>query len=51
MLGNLALAFNALGQRDEAFRRAEEALSVFQAIDSPLADRVWEMLAGWRGQT
>ncbi len=38
-----------LGQRDEALRRAEAALALFQATESPHAAQVQAALEQWRG--
>ncbi len=37
-----------LGERDEALRRAEAALAIFVAIESPHAEMVRQQIATWR---
>ena len=45
-----ALAFDQLGERGEAIRRMEEALRIYEEIESPKAARAREKLAEWRGE-
>jgi tetratricopeptide (TPR) repeat protein len=47
-LWNSALALDPLGDRKDAIIRAEAALQIFEAIESPYAGVVRERLADWR---
>ena len=46
---NAALALAALGELDPALARAEEALKIFQAIEAPYVEQVWQLIEEWRG--
>ena len=45
-----ALALDQLGDRPAAIARAEAALKIFEAIESPAASKVRGWLAEWRGE-
>jgi hypothetical protein len=47
-LFNAAMALNELGNRTEAIRRAEQALSILVSIESPDAEKVRRRLAAWQ---
>ena len=49
-LFNSALALDQLGDRPAAIARAEAALKIYEAIESPNASRVRDQLAKWRGE-
>jgi tetratricopeptide (TPR) repeat protein len=49
-LGNLGLAYAALGEARQAIAHAEAALQIFEQIEDPNAARVRAQLARWRGQ-
>jgi hypothetical protein len=47
-LWNQALAWEQLGERAQALACAEAALPIYEAIESPNAERVRNQLAEWR---
>jgi tetratricopeptide (TPR) repeat protein len=49
-LWNMSLSVDSLGDRVRAIALAEAALKIYQAIESPYAERVRNQLAEWRGQ-
>ncbi len=48
-LFNMSLALDKLGQRQEAIDRAKAALSIFEQIESPDAEKTRQKLAEWQG--
>jgi tetratricopeptide (TPR) repeat protein len=50
ILWTSALALDRLGDRPEAIDRAEAALKIYEAIESPHASKVRDQLAKWRGE-
>jgi tetratricopeptide (TPR) repeat protein len=49
-LWNSALALDQLGDRKAAITRAQSALKIYEAIESPVAARVRPRLAKWRAE-
>ncbi len=49
-LWNMSQSVNELGDRAQAIALAEAALEIFEAIESPHAEKVRKKLAEWRGQ-
>jgi tetratricopeptide (TPR) repeat protein len=49
-LWNMSLSVDKLGDHARAIALAEAALKIFEAIESPTAERVRRQLAEWRGQ-
>jgi tetratricopeptide (TPR) repeat protein len=49
-LWNMSLALDELGSREQAIAYAEASLKIREQIDDPLAARVREQLAEWRGE-
>lgn len=47
---NSAVALHTLGNRPEAIARAEAALAIYEAVESPTAAKVRAALAKWRGE-
>ena len=47
-LFNSSLALSELGKNSEAIENAENALQIFEQMESPVADRVKQQLAEWR---
>ncbi len=47
---NKGNALSELGRRDEAISAYRKALEIFESVDSPRADMVWEKLAGLRNK-
>lgn len=47
-LWNMSLALDSLGKRAEAVKLAEEALAIYEQIESPYAERVQRQLAEWQ---
>jgi tetratricopeptide (TPR) repeat protein len=47
-LYNTSLALDSLGRRAEAIAQAEAALTIYEQIESPFAERVRQKLAEWR---
>jgi tetratricopeptide (TPR) repeat protein len=47
-LWNSALALDKLGDRAEAVRRAEQAFSIYEQIESPASEDIRTQLAAWR---
>ena len=50
-LWNMSLALNGLGERAQAIQHAEQALTVYDQIESPHAEQVRARLAEWHEQT
>jgi tetratricopeptide (TPR) repeat protein len=48
-LFHLSLSLDELGKRKEAVDQAEDALRIFERIESPLAEKVRSKLAEWKG--
>jgi tetratricopeptide (TPR) repeat protein len=48
-LWNLSLSLDMLGERAQAIAHAEAALQLYEAIESPAAEKVRRKLAEWRG--
>jgi hypothetical protein len=46
----MSLGVDELGDRTRAIALAEAALKIYEAIESPIADRVRKRLVEWRGQ-
>ncbi len=49
-LWHSALAFDQLGDREQAIARAEAALRIYEAIEDPNAANVRTQLTKWRGR-
>jgi tetratricopeptide (TPR) repeat protein len=47
-LFNMALALDQLGERKQAIANAEATLKIFEAIESPWAEKVRQQLAEWK---
>ncbi|HSE18742.1 MAG TPA: hypothetical protein VLB46_16920 [Pyrinomonadaceae bacterium] len=50
-LWNMSLALDQLGERREAIRHAEQAITIYEQIEDPYAAKVRAKLATWREQT
>jgi len=50
-LWNMSLTLDQLGERAQAIRYAERALTIFEQIEDPNAAQVRAQLAAWREQT
>jgi tetratricopeptide (TPR) repeat protein len=48
---NMGSVLKELGDHVEALKCAEASLEIFEQLESPNAERVRAILAGWRGQT
>ena len=48
-LWNMSVALDALGERGRAIEAADKALALLQPLEHPVAERVRQKLAGWRG--
>ncbi len=48
-LWNMSLVQDSLGKRSEAVKLANDALAIFEQIESPYAERMRQQLAEWQG--
>jgi hypothetical protein len=44
----MSLAYKELGEQDRTMALAEEALTIYEQIEDPRADKVRRQLAAWR---